>query len=185
MMQRIAIIGNAGGGKSVLARRLGDRLFIPVFQFDDLQWRPGWTRTLTEEIQTTHSGWISQPSWIIDGWGSSQILKQRFNAADTLILVDFPIVVHFWWATKRQIKAALSLNQSWPPKGCAALPVTGRLFNLMWKIHTEMRPQLVELIHQYADEKLVVHLKSPREMRYFLKEISLSRSSVISAQSKN
>jgi hypothetical protein len=170
-MQRITIIGNAGGGKSVLARRLGNALDLPVFQFDDLQWWPGWTHTPAAEIQTTHSEWITQPRWVIDGWGSPDILEQRFDVADTLILVDFHIAVHYWWAAKRQIKAALKLNQGWPPEGCPALPVTGRLFKLMWKIHTEMRPQLVELIQQYAEEKQIVHLRSPREMRCFLKEI--------------
>ena len=170
-MQRIAIIGNAGGGKSVLARRLGNALDLPVFQFDDLQWRPGWTRTPAAEIQAIHSEWIAQSCWIIDGWGNPGFLTQRFESADTIILVDFHIATHYWWATKRQIKAALKLNQGWPPEGCAALPVTGRLFKLMWKIHTEMRPQLVELIQQYAEEKQIVHLRSPREMSRFLKEI--------------
>lgn len=170
-MQRIAIIGNAGGGKSRLARRLGDQLDIPVFQFDDLQWRPGWTRTPLAEIQATHSKWVAQPGWIIDGWGNPEILEQRFEAADTLILVDFHIAIHYWWAAKRQILAALNLNPGWPPKGCAALPVTGRLFKLMWRIHTEMRPQLVELIQRHSEGKQIVRLKSPREMRRFLKEI--------------
>jgi hypothetical protein len=81
--------------------------------------------------------------------------------------------VHYWWAAKRQIKAALNLNRGWPPDGCTALPVTGRMFKLMWKIHRETRPQLVELIYQYAEEKRIVHLQSPREMRNFLKEIDL------------
>ena len=60
-MQRIAIIGNAGGGKSVLARKLGELLNCPVYPFDDLQWQPGWILTPAEVIQTIHSEWISQP----------------------------------------------------------------------------------------------------------------------------
>lgn len=167
-MQRIAIIGNAGGGKSVLARKLGKRLDIPVFQFDDLQWNPGWTRTPDDEIRETHSCWLALPKWIIDGWGSADILAQRFATADTIIFVDFSIAVHFWWSSKRQIKAALNLNQGWPPEGCAALPVTGRLFKLLWKIHTQMRPSLIETIYQYAQDTRIVHLHSPREMQEFL-----------------
>jgi ABC-type dipeptide/oligopeptide/nickel transport system ATPase component len=170
-MQRVAIIGNAGGGKSVLARKLGDLLGLPVYQFDDLQWRPSWTRTPEEEVRATHSAWLAQPKWVIDGWGSHEILARRFKAADTIILVDFPIAIHYWWAAKRQLKAALHLNHGWPPEGCDALPVTGRLFKLMWKIHQEMLPPLVELIHQYSQDTLTIHLKSPHEMRRFLKSI--------------
>jgi hypothetical protein len=172
-MQRIAIIGNAGGGKSVLARKLGKRFSIPVYPFDDLQWQPGWIPAPSEEILATHSEWISQPGWIIDGWGSWEILKTRFEAADTIIFVDFPLAVHYWWAAKRQIKAALKLNAGWPPAGCAALPVTGRLFRLMWKIHHEARPQLIELIDQFAEDTQRIHLKSPREMRTYLQRLTV------------
>lgn len=171
MMQRIAIIGNAGGGKSVLARKLGESLDLPVYPFDDLQWQPGWTRTPEDEIHAQHSEWLAQPGWIIDGWGSWEILQTRFEAADTILLVDFHIGVHYWWAVKRQVKAALNFNHGWPPPDCAALPVTGRLFKLMWKIHREVRPQLVELIQQYSASTQIVHLKSPREMNAFLQEI--------------
>ena len=170
-MQRIAIIGNAGGGKSVLARKLGRALDLPVYQFDDLQWRPRWERTPDDEIQTLHSKWLAQPKWIIDGWGTPEILAHRFEVADTIILIDFPIAVHYWWAAKRQIKAALHLNRGWPPEGCEALPVTGRLFKLMWKIHTEMLPELVELIGQYSQRAHIVHLKSPGEMKAFLQHL--------------
>jgi len=171
-MQQVAIIGNAGGGKSVLARKLGNQLNIPVFQFDDLQWQPGWMPTPAKEIEVAHSQWLAQPGWIIDGWGSWEILQARFEAADTIILVDFPIAVHYWWAFKRQIKAAFKRNSDWPPDGCAALPITGRLFKLMWRIHKETRPQLIELIDRYTKDTQIVHLKSPREMSSFIKEIA-------------
>jgi len=167
-MQRISIIGNAGGGKSVLADKLGDVLGLPVYKFDNLQWRPGWERTPEQEIQDTHSEWLTHPKWIIDGWGSTAILERRFAHADTIILVDFPIMIHYLWVAKRQLKVAFHLNNDWPPEGCAALPVTGRLFKLMWKIHTEMRPHLIELVGQYSQIVRVVHLKSPREMKLYL-----------------
>jgi len=170
-MQRIAIIGNAGGGKSALAREMGDVLDLPVYTFDDLQWRPGWTRTPANEIQIMHSEWLAQPKWIIDGWGSPEILARRFETADIIILVDFPIAIHYWWAIKRQLKAVLHVNRGWPPEGCEALPVTWRLLKLMWKIHKEMLPELVELIHQYAQDTCIVHFKSPQEMKQFMKSL--------------
>lgn len=166
-MQRVAIIGNAGGGKSVLARQIGDSLDIPVFHFDNLQWRPGWTRTSEKEIQDTHANWLAEPKWVIDGWGSWDILEQRFACSDTIIFIDFRLVDHFWWAAKRQYKAVFKLNHGWPPDGCPALPVTIRLFRLMWKIHKEIRPQLVKLIYQYSDGKQIVHLSSPSELKVF------------------
>jgi hypothetical protein len=169
-MERIAIIGNAGGGKSELARKLGVSLKLPVHTFDDLQWTPNWVRAPENMIVATHTGWLTQLRWIIDGWGSFSIMETRFEAADTIIFVDFPIYIHYWWAIKRQIKAAFNRTTDWPPDGCAALPVTGRLFSLMWKIHHEVRPQLVEFINRYAANTQIVHLESPSEMGSFLKQ---------------
>lgn len=40
-MQRIAIIGCCGAGKSTLAKRLGAILSIPVMQMDSFYWQPG------------------------------------------------------------------------------------------------------------------------------------------------
>jgi len=41
-MRRVAVIGNSGGGKSALARRLADKLAIPCAEIDALLWLPGW-----------------------------------------------------------------------------------------------------------------------------------------------
>jgi hypothetical protein len=172
-MERVAIIGNAGGGKSVLARKLGVMLDLPVYQFDDLQWQPGWKRAPEDEIWDMHTGWLAQPGWIIDGWGSWEILGQRFAAADTILFVDFPIYLHYWWAVKRQVKAVFNLSQDWPPEGCPALPVTVRLFKLIWTVHFKMRAQLVALIDQYALDTRVIRLQSARDMRSFLGKMGM------------
>jgi len=40
-MDRIMIIGCGGAGKSTLARKLGEKLSIPVVHLDKLWWKPG------------------------------------------------------------------------------------------------------------------------------------------------
>lgn len=167
-MTRIAIIGNAGGGKSTLARRLGARLGVPVYQVDLLQWLPGWVYAPAGVIAAAHDYWLAQPAWIIDGWGSWPALAERFERADTIILVDFPLATHYWWAIKRQVRSVVRPGGDWPPPGCAALPVTGRLLSLMWRIHTQMRPRLLELVDSYRDRRQVLTFTSPAHMRRFI-----------------
>jgi len=167
-MTRVAIIGNAGGGKSTLARRLGARLALPVYQVDRLQWLPRWQPAPAEVIGATHAKWLAQPAWIIDGWGSWAALAERFERADTIILVDFPLALHYWWAMKRQVGSALGPGGDWPPPGCSALPVTWRLIRLMWCIHWEMRPRLLALVDGYRAGREVRILQNPAQLRRFI-----------------
>jgi adenylate kinase family enzyme len=41
-MIRVAVIGNAGGGKSTLCRKLSKALDIELFPIGRIQWKPGW-----------------------------------------------------------------------------------------------------------------------------------------------
>lgn len=174
-MHRIAIIGNAGGGKSILARRLGAALRLPVYTVDDVQWRPGWTPAPAGDIARIYAGWLAQPAWIIDGWGSWPALSERFERADTIVLVDFPLALHYAWALKRQVLAALGRSPHWPPPGCRALPVTGRLLRLMWRVHFDMRPRLLALVDQHRARRRVVRLRSPRALDQFALAVEGSR----------
>ena len=66
-MQRIAVIGNAGGGKSGLCRKLGRALDIPLFPIDKIQWEPGWVAAPYDEIKAKHDRILAQEKWILDG----------------------------------------------------------------------------------------------------------------------
>jgi len=166
-MRRIAIIGNGGGGKSILARQLGLALALPVYTVDDVQWRPGWTRTPPDEIAKAYAQWMAEPAWIIDGWGTWDQLAERFAAADAIIFVDFPLTTHYWWAMKRQIECTLGLRRDWPPKGCRALPITWRLLQVIHRVHYEYRPRLIALLSEPHIRDRVVHIGSPRALDQF------------------
>ena len=62
-MQRVAIIGTGGAGKSTLARRMGERLGIEVIHLDHLFWQPGWEptpiATASSTAQTSRCGMLT------------------------------------------------------------------------------------------------------------------------------
>jgi adenylate kinase family enzyme len=86
-MTRIAVIGNAGGGKSTLCRKLSQALNIDLFPMDQIQWKPGWTPATYDEIKQRHDEILANERWIIDGWGPLDLIIQRFEAADTTMLI--------------------------------------------------------------------------------------------------
>ncbi len=166
-MTRVAVIGNAGGGKSSLCRTLGRAHGLPIYSIDQMQWRPGWVAVPEEEVKRQHDHALASPAWIIDGWGGWELITTRFAAADTIIFVDHPLYVHYWWAFKRQVKCLFGPRPD-GPAGCPMLPMTWTLVKMMWMLHRHARPRLMQLIDSFRTQKQVFHIQAPREMRQFL-----------------
>jgi adenylate kinase family enzyme len=165
-MTRIAVIGNAGGGKSTLCRALSAARGLPYFPVDQIQWRPGWRLVPAAEFAAAHGALLARDTWIIDGFGPWDEVEKRFNAADTIIFVDLALWRHYWWAAKRQIVSVFWGRPDGPP-GCPMWPVTLRLFKMMWRLHRDQRPRLLAAIAARRGAKCVIHIRSPRELSTF------------------
>lgn len=165
-MTRVMVIGNAGGGKSTMCKALSRSHSLPYYAIDNIMWRPNWVRVPDEEIRRNHDALISQDRWLLDGYGPWFAVLDRLDACDAILFVDHPFWVHLWWATKRQVKSVLFGRPDGPP-GCPMAPVTFRLFKMMWWLHREMRPQLVEAIYERADRVRIIHIKSPKDLTAF------------------
>ena len=68
-MSRIVIIGNAGGGKSTLARKLAMARGLQHVEIDRLLWQKGWKLTPTDVYVRQHDDIIASDHWVIDGLG--------------------------------------------------------------------------------------------------------------------
>jgi adenylate kinase family enzyme len=160
------VIGNAGGGKSTMCRALSSVHALPYYAVDKIQWKPNWIRTPEPEFTNAHEALLSQERWLIDGYGSWSSVMRRISAADTIIFVDHPIRVHFWWAAKRQIKS-IFVGRPDGPEGCPMFPVTVRLFKMMWRLHREMRPRLIAAIEARRGSARIIHIRSPKQLAEF------------------
>ena len=166
LMQRIAVIGNAGGGKSTLCTRLGQILDIPVHMIDKIQWKPGWIRESAGIFKQKHDPLIAQDCWIIDGWGPWEAIEARFQVADTIVFVDFPLYIHCWWLAKRQFMCLFRPRPD-GPEGCPMLPMRWQLAKTIWYVHTQARPRLLALLDTFRNQKRVIDIRSLRELRRF------------------
>ncbi len=166
-MTRVMVIGNAGGGKSTMCRAICAAHGLPYFAVDKIQWKPNWVPTPEAEYSQAHEKLLAEKRWLIDGYGSWASVERRLCEADTIVLVDHPIWVHYWWATKRQIKA-IFFGRPDGPEGCPMLPVTLRLYKMMWWLHRRMRPRLIEDINARRGHARIIHIRSPRELARFV-----------------
>jgi adenylate kinase family enzyme len=93
-MKKVAVFGNAGAGKSTLAKRLAAITRLPLYPLDQIQFKPGGGEVPHEEYLKAHEDLLRKDQWIIDGFGSVASAWERFSKADTLVYIDLPLLTH-------------------------------------------------------------------------------------------
>lgn len=169
-MKRVAIFGNAGGGKSTLARELAAITGLPLQALDKLRYRPGGGEVPYEEYLQAHATLVRRDEWIIDGFGCINSVWDRLEAADTLIHVDLPLAVHGLWVTKRLLKGLLATPEGWP-EGSPVIRGSLQSYRVLWPCHRRLTPRYRSYVSDVAQRKRIVHLRSRRELNEFLEAV--------------
>jgi adenylate kinase family enzyme len=169
-MKKVAVFGNAGGGKSTLAWRLSGLTGLPLHVVDKMQFRAGGAEVPHEEFLSAHAELLGHDEWIIDGFGTEATAWERFAVADTLIHVDLPLAVHHWWVTKRLLKGLFADPLGWPERS-PLWSSSMASYSVLWPCHRYVTPKYRQLVADAAGTKRVHHLRSPAEMRAFLVSI--------------
>lgn len=166
-MRKVAVFGNAGGGKSTLAAALAKITGLPLHVIDKVKWRTGGVAIPHDEYLKLHAGLIEQDRWIIDGFGCVASTWQRFAAADTLVYVDLSLSTHHWWVTKRFIKNLFKDPEGWP-ENSPLWSSTLSSYRVLRLCHRGLTPKYRQLVADAKASKRVHHLESPAEMKAFL-----------------
>jgi adenylate kinase family enzyme len=144
-MKRAVIIGNSGGGKSTLARRLSSAWACPHIEIDGLLWQHGWQLTPVEIYNDEHARLITKERWIIDGLGRRDSIAARLTRATDIVMIDMPLWMHYWLAAERQIKWS-SGAVTHPPAGLTKMPSTEALFRTIWEVDQDWMPEIRRLV---------------------------------------
>ncbi|KAF4571057.1 hypothetical protein EYR36_008384 [Pleurotus pulmonarius] len=120
---RVHIIGNSGSGKSTLGRDLSSLLELPHIPLDSLFWKPGWTRSTTEEFtQRIRETLDSSPrGWIVDGNFTGMGAGFVTGEANNVIWLDPPLLLYFPRVMWRTFLRLLRLREPCSP-GCLERP---------------------------------------------------------------
>lgn len=169
-MRRVAVFGNAGAGKSTLARQLAGLTHLPLHVIDEMQFKPGGEAVPEAEYLKAHADLIIRDQWIIDGYGTTATAFERFARADTLVYIDLPLFMHYWFVTKRLIKGLFAPPPGWP-ENSPLWSSTMQSYKVIPLCHRHMTPKYRQLVADEAASKQVHHLKSCSEIAAFLNAV--------------
>ena len=169
-MERMLIIGFPGGGKTILAKQIGEILHIPVHHCDRIKRIENWQMKPNAEIHQLVNQVIDQDKWILDGYPTTAIMPACIDRADTLIFVDLNRILCMWRVTKRTIKNRGKVRDD-VGDGCKdgyGLPTF--LYGVIWTHPKKYRPTYVQWLA--TEGKNAYHFKSRRQIRKFINKLS-------------
>ena len=172
-MKKVAIFGNAGGGKSTLAKKLAHITGLPLHPLDSIQFKPGGGAVPHDEYLTKHAELLQRDEWIIDGFGCVKSAWDRFHHADTLVYVDLPLFTHFRWITKRLFQGGFTTPEGWPPNS-PIVSSTLDSYRVLWSCNRYLTPKYRALVAQARAQKQVHHLRSPADIAAFLDNVTMA-----------
>jgi adenylate kinase family enzyme len=172
-MQRIAVIGCCGAGKSWLSLELARRTGLPVVHLDRLHWQPGWVeRTKAEFVAAQEAALPLDGAWIADGnYRGSMAL--RLARADTVLFLDYSTPL----CLKRAVQRRLTyLNRSRPDvtEGChETLDLEFlRFLQYVALFRRRDRPKIVEKLKTLGPTQRLVTMRRPRDATRFLGQLA-------------
>ncbi|HEY5988728.1 MAG TPA: hypothetical protein VIV12_20455 [Streptosporangiaceae bacterium] len=175
--QRILILGRTGSGKTTLARELAAAIGVPHVELDALYFGPSFSTAPLPVLRDRTSAAIAGDRWVTDG-NKSAVRDLVWPRADTVVWLDYPLVVCLWRLGKRALWRTSVLKAEAAEKDAkAGLPrqflsaAKGVITAL--RSHKGQRREYPRMFSQKENQHLaVVRLRSPRATRRWLAHIS-------------
>jgi adenylate kinase family enzyme len=164
-MQRVLVTGNAGSGKSALAKMLAAHLGLPHTGLDSIVWQSGWVKTPRQVRNEKEAALAAKPAWVVDG-----VSDLMLDAADTVIFLDYPRHTCFWRVLWRNMPYLFRSRPGLPSR-CPEIMIIPRLIKLIWRFPADVRPKL---LNASGDKlKSTIHISSNEELREFLADVGM------------
>jgi adenylate kinase family enzyme len=173
-VNRVAIIGSGGAGKSTIARQLGVILQLPTIHLDREYWQPGWVMTEREARVRLEAQMVAAERWLIDGnYGST--MDVRLAAADTVLFLDLHPVRCLWRVIMRGLRWRGRTRSDMAP-GCPERLPGWDFLTWIATYRRRQRPHIKQLLDQLPSTTGVHVLSSPRQIRRFIQRVRLETS---------
>ena len=114
VVQKIAVVGCSGSGKTFVAMQLAKRCGLDHIEMDGMAFEPGWDlrpveafqADLEERFETATSGWVTDGNW--SSLGGIQLLL-----AEKIIWLDLPRLTVMRQLVPRTLRRVLTRKKLW------------------------------------------------------------------------
>jgi adenylate kinase family enzyme len=165
-MERIAIVGCGGSGKSTIARQLGAALGLPVTHLDAIFYDQDWNPLPQKEFTASQEKLVAGERWLIEG-NYASTLPIRLASADTVIFLDLPATVCLWGIAQRRLRYRGGQHV----KDCVYDRITWNFVRYVVGYRKSMRPKVTRLIDQHAPHARVLTIHSRRHANRVVTEL--------------
>jgi adenylate kinase family enzyme len=174
-MERVAVIGVTGAGKTTLAAALAEKLCEPHIELDALHWEPGWVMAELDVFRDRVARAVAADRWVADG-NYSKARDLVWNRADTVVWLDYAFALTFARLLRRTLARVRSGEELWSGnRERFAEQFLSRDSILLWaiKTHPKYRASFPALFatDQYSHLQ-VVRLRSPRAAETWLGRVN-------------
>ncbi len=113
---KILIVGVSAVGKSMFARKLGEKIGLLPTHMDAIMWQPGWKYIGNEETVQKIREIIKGPKWLLEGFIHKSVIKEVLDASDLILYLDYPR----WLLFSRYLKRSWQHRKETRPEmpGC-------------------------------------------------------------------
>ncbi len=160
--KKILILGDAGRGKSTLAKKLSEKLIIPMFSTDDYLSRLNATKSEKDSSIEKVKEIYKKDNWIVEG-ATTYLVQPGLPYADVILHLGFQTLFSQW-------KSVIKRNQHTKEKSFFDLVnflifLARKRYGIGYKSNRKKRR---EVLSPYKDK--VVYITSFRQVDELLKE---------------
>ncbi|HEX3264862.1 MAG TPA: hypothetical protein VHR16_04275 [Candidatus Limnocylindrales bacterium] len=168
-MNRVAVIGSGGAGKSVFATELSRRTGLPVVHLDREFWSAGWVPMDDGPWEARVRELVAADEWIMDG-NYSGTMDIRFARADTVIFLDIPRLLCLTAAISRALRYRKGSRPDMTEGNDEKLDPA--FLSWIWNYPRRQRPEILAKLEALPATIEVVRLTSRRAMRGWLDAVA-------------
>lgn len=156
-LQRIAVVGICGGGKTTIAQQLGKALDLPVVHLDQHFHLPNFQEPDRQVWAKRYAALEAEPRWIIDG-NYSAGYASRLQLADLVVHVRSSTPIAVWRVLRRAIAHRGQARPEAAP-GCVERPLSWQFLAFLWwvaRFNGRQLPRLQRALAQVPADRIVV-----------------------------